>query len=105
MTFDTHIIYASYRLRSSTVLVVGLRGLGSEVVKNIVLAGVKGVTILDHVPLSREDVAGRFLMQQEGGNVSHNVSNCEHIVTCFILLSLEYCMCSSFSLFPPSTEG
>ena len=77
------------------MLVVGLRGLGSEVVKNIVLAGVNGVTILDHAPLSREDVAGRFLMQQEGGNVSgHNVSICEHIVTCFII-----CMFSSFLSF------
>ena len=59
------------RLRSASVLVVGLRGLGSEVVKNIVLAGVRAVTVLDHSTLSNEDIAGRFLMRQDGENVSY----------------------------------
>ncbi len=52
------------------MLVVGLRGLGSEVVKNIVLAGVCAVTVLDHAPLSNDDLAGRFLMRHNGENVS-----------------------------------
>ncbi|XP_064407066.1 SUMO-activating enzyme subunit 1-like [Halichondria panicea] len=59
---------AQKRLRSSTVLVVGLRGLGSEVVKNIVLAGVHAITILDHTPLSKDDFAERFLIRQDGEN-------------------------------------
>lgn len=49
---------------------VGLRGLGSEVVKNVVLAGVCSITVLDHAPLSKDDFAGRFLMRQDGKNVS-----------------------------------
>ena len=57
------------RLRSCTVLVVGLRGLGSEVVKNIVLAGVHAVTLLDHTSLSKNDFAERFLIRQDGENV------------------------------------
>lgn len=36
------------RLRGSRVLLVGLRGLGAEVAKNLILAGVKGLTLLDH---------------------------------------------------------
>ena len=36
------------RLRASRVLLVGVRGLGAEVAKNIVLAGIKSITMLDH---------------------------------------------------------
>lgn len=96
--FDPCDLLIPYRLRSSTVLVVGLRGLGSEVVKNIVLAGVNQVTILDHAPLSQEDVAGRFLMQREGRNVC----------TCFVwatitLLSILYNCIVLFVFFVSST--
>ena len=59
----------SYRLRSSSVLMIGMRGLGAEVCKNLVLAGVRALTVLDSAPLGPEDVAGRFLTQTEGENV------------------------------------
>ena len=49
---------------------VGVRGLGSEVSKNIVLAGVREMTILDHSSLSPQDTACRFLMQTDGQHVS-----------------------------------
>ena len=58
-----------FRLRASRILVIGAGGLGAEVAKNIVLAGVQEVTLLDHAPLKPEDSACRFLMQQEGANV------------------------------------
>ena len=48
---------------------VGLCGLGAEVSKNIVLAGVQEVTVMDHTPLEPEDSASRFLMQHDGVNV------------------------------------
>jgi ubiquitin-activating enzyme E1 len=35
-------------MAKSTVLIVGLDGLGVEIAKNIVLAGVKSVTLHDH---------------------------------------------------------
>ena len=52
------------------MLVIGLRGLGAEVCKNLVLAGVQALTVLDSSPLGPEDVAGRFLTQTEGENVN-----------------------------------
>lgn len=58
-----------YRLRASRVLVIGVHGLGAEVSKNIVLAGVQEVTLLDHTLLEAGDSANRFLMQQDGVNV------------------------------------
>ena len=36
------------RLRSSAVLVVGLTGLTAELIKNIVLAGIKALTLIDN---------------------------------------------------------
>ena len=57
------------RLRSSSVLMIGMRGLWAEVCKNLVLAGVQALTVLDSAPLGPEDVAGRFLTQTEGENV------------------------------------
>nr|XP_015196150.1 PREDICTED: SUMO-activating enzyme subunit 1 [Lepisosteus oculatus] len=43
---------AQKRLRASRVLLVGMRGLGAEVAKNLILAGVKGLTMLDHEQVS-----------------------------------------------------
>ena len=54
----------------STVLVVGAKGLGAEVCKNIVLAGVKSLTLLDHEPLGPADLGCRFLGNSDGVNVS-----------------------------------
>merc|ERR1712018_1117311 len=53
------------RLRSSSILVAGMRGLGNEVAKNLVLAGVKSMTILDHETLTKEDNVSSFLAPTE----------------------------------------
>ena len=37
--------------------------------KNLVLAGIRCLTVLDPTQLAAEDVAGRFLTQTEGQNV------------------------------------
>ena len=47
-TFD----FAVFRLRAASVLLVGMRGLGAEVAKNIVLAGIKSLTLLDPTVVS-----------------------------------------------------
>nr|XP_054509735.1 LOW QUALITY PROTEIN: SUMO-activating enzyme subunit 1 [Agelaius phoeniceus] len=53
---------AQKRLRASRVLLVGLRGLGAEVAKNLILAGVRGVTLLDHQQVSPQDSRAQFLI-------------------------------------------
>jgi len=35
-------------LRAARVLLIGVGGLGAEVAKNIVLSGVKSITLLEH---------------------------------------------------------
>lgn len=52
---------------------IGVCGLGAEVAKNIVLAGVQEVTVLDHTSLKTDDSACRFLMQADGVNVCLNL--------------------------------
>ena len=52
---------------------VGLRGLAAEVSKNVVLAGVKSLTVLDSRPLSAEDTAARFLCMTVGEKVSAQI--------------------------------
>ena len=52
---------AQKRLRASRVLVAGLRGLGCEVAKNLVLAGVKSLRVLDDAALAAEDLESNFL--------------------------------------------
>ncbi|NWT49253.1 SAE1 enzyme, partial [Chroicocephalus maculipennis] len=58
------------RLRASRVLLVGMKGLGAEVAKNLILAGVKGLTMLDHQQVSREDTRAQFLIP--GGSLGRN---------------------------------
>ena len=56
---------AQKRLRSSRLLVAGMRGLGNEVAKNLVLAGINSMTILDHENLTKEDNVSSFLAPTE----------------------------------------
>ena len=70
-----HCVCVLHRLRASHVLIIGIHGLGAEVSKNIVLAGVQEVTVMDHTPLEEHETANRFLMQRNGVNViPHNLN-------------------------------
>lgn len=53
---------AQKRLRGSRVLLAGLGGLGAEVAKNLILAGVKGLTLLDHEKVSEDSCRAQFLV-------------------------------------------
>lgn len=55
---------AMKRMMGSSVLIVGLNGLGVEVAKNVVLAGVKSVTIHDDVPVQIADLGAQFFLRE-----------------------------------------
>lgn len=57
---------AQKRLRSSTILLAGLGGLGAEITKNLVLGGVKSITLLDDRKVTDIDTA-QFLFQKSDG--------------------------------------
>jgi len=56
---------AMKRMASSNVLIVGMRGLGVEIAKNVCLAGVKSVTVHDPAPVEIADLGTQFFLRQE----------------------------------------
>lgn len=61
-----------FRLRASRVLLVGIKGIGAEICKNLVLSGVKSITLMDFGQVDEQDFVAQFLVQREdlGKNVS-----------------------------------
>jgi molybdopterin/thiamine biosynthesis adenylyltransferase len=61
-----------FRLRKARILLIGLQGFGAEICKNIILAGVKAVTVLDSGVVTDEDACSQFLAARDqlGKNVS-----------------------------------
>lgn len=53
---------AMKRMSASNVLIVGLRGLGVEIAKNIALAGVKSLTLYDPSPARLSDLSSQFFL-------------------------------------------
>ncbi|CAK7218475.1 E1 ubiquitin-activating protein [Sporothrix curviconia] len=53
---------AMKRMSSSNVLIVGLKGLGVEIAKNIALAGVKSLTLYDPAPAAIADLSAQFFL-------------------------------------------
>jgi len=56
---------AQKRLRSSRVCVIGMGGLGCEVAKNLVLAGVKSLKMVDNKLVTNEDATSQFLAPRD----------------------------------------
>lgn len=61
---------AMRRMASSDVLVSGLRGLGVEVAKNVILGGVKSVTLHDQGLCDLADLSSQFYLSER--SVGHN---------------------------------
>ena len=56
---------AMKRMGASNVLIVGMRGLGVEIAKNIALAGVKSLTLHDPAPVHISDLSSQFFLHTE----------------------------------------
>jgi len=63
---------AQKRLRASSVLLCGVCGLGAEVAKNLILAGIKSLTLLDHSPVTALDTVSNFLAPSD--SVGQNIA-------------------------------
>lgn len=51
-----------FRLRAANVLLINIRGLGSEIAKNILLSGINSLTILDEGIVTEEELNKNFLL-------------------------------------------
>ncbi|KAK4181954.1 putative ubiquitin-activating enzyme E1 1 [Triangularia setosa] len=56
---------AMKRMGASNVLIVGQKGLGVEIAKNVALAGVKSVTLYDPAPVAIADLSSNFFLHPE----------------------------------------
>ncbi|RXK40091.1 ubiquitin-activating enzyme E1 [Tremella mesenterica] len=56
---------AMQKMAHSNVLIVGMKGLGVEIAKNVALAGVKSVTIYDPNPVEIADLGTQFFLREE----------------------------------------
>ncbi|KAJ3901499.1 ubiquitin activating enzyme [Lentinula edodes] len=56
---------AMKRMAVSNVLIIGMQGLGVEIAKDLVLAGVKSVTVYDPEPVKIEDLSSQFFLREE----------------------------------------
>lgn len=52
-------------MRSSSVLLATLKGISTEVAKNIVLAGIGSLSILDHEVVQERDLGANFFLREE----------------------------------------
>lgn len=64
---------AAARMRSSTVLIISLRGVSHEIIKNLVLAGIGKLIVMDDGLVSEEDLGSGFLFREEDGAVGKEV--------------------------------
>ncbi|KAJ7675624.1 ubiquitin activating enzyme [Mycena polygramma] len=55
---------AMKKMAISNVLIVGADGLGVEIAKNVVLAGVKSVAIFDPEPVTVQDLSSQFFLRE-----------------------------------------
>lgn len=53
------------RMQTSEVLISGIGGLGVEIAKNVVLAGVKSVTLHDTKPVTVSDLSAQYFLTKE----------------------------------------
>lgn len=60
------------RLRSANILLIGMRALANEIAKNLVLAGIGSLAILDDQLVTEDDPGSQFFVSElhVGMNVS-----------------------------------
>ena len=58
-------VEAQQRMMTSRVLIVGVGGLCCEVAKNLVLAGVGHITLMDHAGVTARDIASNYFLPEE----------------------------------------
>jgi len=56
---------AMKKMATSNILIVGMKGLGVEIAKNVALAGVKSVTIYDPNPVEIADLGTQFFLRED----------------------------------------
>ncbi|OIW33897.1 hypothetical protein CONLIGDRAFT_711730 [Coniochaeta ligniaria NRRL 30616] len=56
---------AQEKIRKANILLITMKGLGNEIAKNLVLAGIGAITIADHEVVTEGDLGAQFLLTDE----------------------------------------
>ena len=70
---------AQERIRSAHVLLISLRSLGTEIAKNLTLAGISSLTIIDDEPVTEEDLGTQYFVREEDVGKSVSSLHLPHI--------------------------
>lgn len=70
-------------MRSSTILLLSLRSLAHETIKNLVLAGIGRLIVMDEGNVTEEDLSGGFLFREEEGAVGKPVGQ-SHLLGAYL---------------------
>jgi len=70
---------AMKRMGASNVLVSGMSGLGVEIAKNVVLGGVKSVTVHDTEPVQMENLSSQYFLNEESVGKNRAEVSASHI--------------------------
>lgn len=63
---------AQEKIRSANILLITMKALANEVAKNLVLAGIGALTILDHETVTEADLGAQFFLSEEDGHLGKN---------------------------------
>jgi ubiquitin-like 1-activating enzyme E1 A len=67
-------------MRSSTILVLTLRSLAQETIKNLVLAGVGRLIVMDDASVAVEDFGAGLLFREGDGDAGKKVRNTRFVI-------------------------
>lgn len=70
---------AMRRMATSDVLISGLGGLGVEVAKNVILGGVKSVTLHDERTCTVADLSSQFYLSEDSIGQNRALASCEQL--------------------------
>mmetsp|Transcript_29633 Transcript_29633/g.48896 ORF Transcript_29633/g.48896 Transcript_29633/m.48896 type:complete len:1094 (+) Transcript_29633:153-3434(+) len=68
---------AQRRMMASRALVIGMSGLGAEVAKNCILAGLSSLMLCDPTPVTSFDLGGHFYLRQEQIGTPNRAALCQ----------------------------
>lgn len=90
-----------FRLRAANALLIGIRGLGSEIAKNILLCGINSLTILDNGVVTQEEQIHNFLLTPD--TIGSKVRKPNSRFALYVTISIDCRGCIGKSPMPKSS--
>ncbi|XP_059481585.1 ubiquitin-like modifier-activating enzyme 1 [Neocloeon triangulifer] len=81
---------AMVRMARSVVLISGLGGLGVEIAKNVILAGVKKVVLHDTKLVSKADLATQYFLRDADIGRNRAEASCQHLAELNTYVDVEF---------------